>query len=213
MAFASYQAFRTSVEKLIEGDDIGDTFNVNTLDLIIGLAESRVYIGDADVGSLRASSMLEDLSVSVSGNAATLPADLLELKEVYFSGEAPLEIVPLERLRRLIEGTLSGSGTVRYAAQDGDTLRFWPEASGTLLGSYYARPTALETVLPFSDATTFHRYPELFIYASLVEAMPFLGMEQRIPFWDGRYKNALLAAKHAERMRVNNGGRMRVRTS
>lgn len=213
MAFASYDAFRTSVEKLIEGDDIGDTFDINTLDLIIGLAEGRVYIGDADVGALRASSMLKSLSVAVASNAAALPADLLELKEVYFAGEAPLEIVPLERLRRLIDGTLSGSGTVRYAAQDGDTLRFWPQASGTVLGNYYARPVALKTVTPFSAATTFHRYPELFIFASLVEAMPFLGMEQRIPFWDNRYKNALLAAKHAERMRVANGGRMRVRTS
>lgn len=212
MAYASFQAFRTAVEKLIEGDDIGDTFDVSTLDLIIGLAESRIYVGDADVGALRASSMLTDLSVAVSSNTATLPADLLELHEVYFAGEPPLEIVPLERIRRLEEAGYTG-GTVRYAAQDGDTLRFWPSASGTLLGSYYARPTALETVSPFANATTFHRYPELFIFASLVEAMPFIGMEQRIPFWDGRYKNALLAAKHAERMRVNNGGRMRVRTS
>lgn len=212
MNFDSYSAFRTSVEKLIEGDDIGDTFDVNVLDLIIGLAESRVYVGDADVGALRASSMLEDLSVAVVSNEAALPADLLELSEVYFSGEAPLEIVPLERLRRLEESGYVG-GTVRYAAQDGDTLRFWPTASGTLLGSYYARPTALESVTPFNTATTFHRYPELFVFASLVEAMPFIGMEQRIPFWDGRYKNALLAAKHAERMRVKGGGRLRTRTS
>lgn len=205
MQFANYAAFRTAVEKLIEGDDIGDTFDVSTLDLIIGLAEQRVY------RDLRSSTMLADLSVAVSNNEAALPANLLELREVYFSGEAPLQVVPLDRLRQL-EDAAYPSGTSRYCAQDGDTLRFWPDASGTLLGSYYKRPTDLASVT-WADATTFARHPDLFVFASLVEAMPFLGMEAKAAGWNQRYAMSLQAAQHDERMRVYGAGRLRTRTS
>ena len=207
MQFASYQAFRVAVEKLIEGDDIGSTFNTDTLDLIIGLAEERVY------RDLRASTMVEPLSVVIASNEATLPADLIELKEVRFAGEKPLEIVPLERLRRMEKDYLAAGSTIRYCAQDGDKLVFWPQASGTVIGSYYAKPASLKTVTPFSDATTFARYPDLFIFASLVEAMPFLGMEAKMQLWGARYQQSLMDAMQDERVRVYGGGRLRVRTS
>jgi hypothetical protein len=212
MQFDSYQAFRVAVGNLIEGDDIGETFDTSTLDLIIGLAEERVYVGDDETAGLRSSTMEAPLSVVLSNNTADLPADLLELKEVYFAGKSPLEIVPLDRLRRLSADGYGG-GEAKYCAQDGDSLVFWPEASGTVIGSYYAKPEALADVDPWSDATTFARYPQLFVFASLIEAMPFLGMESRTANWDARYRMALKGAQHNERMRVYGGGRLRVRTS
>lgn len=211
MQFASYSAFRTSLYTLIEGEELGETFSVNTLDLMIGLGEGRVYHGDAMTPGLRASTMQEPLSVVIASNAATLPADLLELKEVRFSGEKPLEIVPLDRLRRLGEDYASAGSAVRYCAQDGDTLVFWPEASGTVIGSYYAQPESLESVA-WANATTFARYPELFTYACLFECALFLGHE-KLPVWEARYRQLADGANHSERMRVYGGGRLRVRTS
>lgn len=209
MQFANYSAFRSAIQKLIEGDDTNGTFSVDTLDLLVGLGEARVNHGDAQTPGLRASTMLADLSVAVTDNAATLPADLLELKEVWFSGEAPLDLIPLDRLRAM--ESVGGGGTTRYAAQDGDTLRFWPEASGTLLGRYYAKPEALETVT-WADATTFARYPELYVFATLIESAPFLGMDARMPVWDAKYRLLASGANHSERMRVYGGGPLRVRT-
>ena len=120
MVFTDYKAFRVAVQNLIEGDDTAsNTFSVNTLDLLIGLGEARVYHGDAQTGGLRASTMLADLSATVTANAATLPADLLELKEVWFSGKPPLDIIPLDRLRAMeADGSATGAD-VRYCAQDG----------------------------------------------------------------------------------------------
>jgi hypothetical protein len=210
MQFADYNAFRTALNWLIEGDELSDTFSVNTLDLIIGLAESRVYQGDTLSPALRASTMQEPLSVVVTANAAALPADLLELKEVYFSGKAPLQILPLDRLRAL-EAAESASGTdTLFCAQDGDTLRFWPTAEGTALGTYYKRPEDLATVT-WADATTFARYPDLFTYACLYEAALFLGMVEKLPSWEARYRQLADAANHSERMRVYGGGPLRVR--
>ena len=92
MNFTDYNAFRVAVQHLFEGDDsISNTFSTATLDILIGLGEERVYHGDSKTPGLRASPMVSDLSVAVASNAATLPADLLELKEVYFSGKPPLD--------------------------------------------------------------------------------------------------------------------------
>lgn len=212
MQFADYNAFRVTVQKFFEGDDnAGNTFNVNTLDSIIGLGEERVYHGDQKTAGLRASTMLADLSVSVANNAAALPADLLELKEVWFSEKKPLDVIPLDRLRSLeADGDSTGADT-RFCAQDGDTLRFWPTASGTVLGRYYTKPDALETVT-WANAVTFSRYPALFLYAALYEGAVFLGMTDKMPLWELKYRDLAEGANHSERMRVFGGGPLKVRT-
>lgn len=212
MQFADYNAFRADVQRLIEGDDNASSFSVNTLDLLIGLGEYKVHHGDAVTPGLRASTMLRDLSVAVASNEAALPSDMLELKEVRFSGEKPLEIVPLDRLRRLQEDYASAGSTVRYCAQDGDSLVFWPEASGTVVGSYYAEPEALESIT-WANATTFARYPALYIFAALAESAPFIGEDARLPMWEAKYRSLADGANHSERMRVYGGGRLRTRTS
>lgn len=209
MQFADYNAFRVAFQHMFEGDDsVSNTFNTDTMDLLIGMGESRVFHGDNQTSGLRASSMLADLSAAVTANAATLPDDLLELKEVRFDGEIPLEVIPLDRLRAA-EVYASG-GDARVCAQDGDTLRFYPAATGTVLGRYYARPEALESVT-WASATTFARYPELFLYAALFEGAIFLGMVDKMPMWEARYRQIADGANHAERMRVYGGGPLRVR--
>lgn len=210
MQFPDYNAFRVAVQNLIEGDDTQNTFSVNTLDLLIGLGEARVHHGDAQTAGLRASTMLADLSATVTSNAADLPADLLELKEVWFSGKPPLEIIPLDRLRALEADGATGGADVRYCAQDGDTLRFWPIASGTVLGRYYAQPESLETVT-WADATTFARYPQLYIFAALIESAPFLGMDRRMQMWDAKFRSLADGANHSEAMRVYGGSPLKIR--
>lgn len=207
MNFANYNAYRVAVQQLIEGEDFqDDTFSLDTLDLIIGLGESKVYSGDEVVAGLRASTMVTDLSIA---SPYTLPADLLELKEVYFSGEPPVEIVPLDKLRKLVASGAQAS-LPRYAAQSGDKLVFWSTATDTALGSYYARPEALKTVT-WANATTFARYPEVHIWAALMEAAGFLGFDARMPMWQGKFRQALTQANQAERMRVYGGSPLRVR--
>lgn len=206
MQFANYSDFRTTALKLIDGDDVSTSFSIATLDLLAGLGESRVY------RDLRASTMVTPLSAAVTANAATLPADLIELKEVYFSGERPLDIIPLDRLRAIEAADVQSGGTACFAAQDGDTLRFWPTASGTALGSYYARPTAMKDETIWADQTTLARYPELFLFAALIESAPFIGEDSRIQIWEGKYGQALSAAQHDEKMRVYGGGPLRMRT-
>ena len=202
MNFANYAAFQVAVQQLIEGDDLTNTFSQSTLDLIIGLGENRVY------RELRVSTMLSPLSLVVTSNVATLPTDLIQLKEVYLDPTKPFEIIPLQRLRVFAQD--GSTGNTVYAAQDIDTLQFWPIVVGTVLGKYYALPTALKTIT-WANATTFARYPEVFVFAAMVEAMAFLGFDARIPQWEAKYRQAVLDAKHDIRERVYGGSRMTVR--
>lgn len=207
MQFANYQDFRVSVQTLIDGDQLSSTFSPNSLDLIIQLGEARVYRGDRQSEGLRASSMVTPLSVAVTANTAPLPDDFLELKEAFFDGKQPMDVVSVEDLRRLGVQSPAGGDAV-WCAQDGDTLTFFPSAGDSLLlGRYYAQPAALETALN----PTFNRYPELFLYAALYEAALFLGMDEKQPLWEKRYREYASGASHAERMRVYGGSRLRVR--
>jgi hypothetical protein len=210
MQFADYNAFRVAVQHVIEGDDYAsNTFSTDTLDLFVGLGEARVFNGDVQTPGLRASTMVKPLALTITANAATLPADLLELKEVYFDGKPPLEIVPLDRLRALIAADESAADAL-FCAQDGDTLLFWPAATGTVLGRYYCRPEPLETAT-WVNATTFARYPEIFLYAAAYEGALFLGLSGQLPLWEARYRALLDGANHSERMRVYGGSPLRMR--
>jgi hypothetical protein len=151
---------------------------------MIGLGEARVY------RDLRASSM-QSAAVcrAVTSNAATLPADLIELKEVYFSGKPPLDIIPLDRLRALEATATTGAPTPvlragrRHAALLAACLG---HGAGQLLRQACGAGDG-----DVGEATTFARYPELFLYAALVEAMPFLGMEAKLQLWDAKFQQAL----------------------
>jgi hypothetical protein len=209
MQFPNYNAFRVAVQHLFEGDDTtSNTFSGDTLDLLIGLGEERVYNGDAHTPGLRASTMVTPLSLAITSNAATLPADLLELKEVYFSGKAPLDVIPLDRLRA--REAIGSGGNAAVCAQDAETLRFYPVQTGTVLGSYYAKPEALATVT-WANATTFARYPQLFLYAALYEGAVFLGMVDKMSMWEAKYRQLAEGANHNELLRVYGGGKLRVR--
>jgi hypothetical protein len=174
---------------------------------MIEQGEARVYYGDEDEG-LRASCMEAPINLAVASNAVTLPADLLQLKEVYFSGYRPLEMISLDRLR-LYEQEGVSAGVPRYYAQDGDTLRFWPRASGALLGTYWRLPGGMASGT-WATHETVNRYPELFIHAALAESGPFYGDDARIPIWEGKLRTWRAAAKRSERVRAT-GSMLRMR--
>jgi hypothetical protein len=155
--------------------------------------------------------MVAPMSLVVTANVAPLPADLLQLKSVYFDGHKPLDIVPLDRDQRLSSYVYYNVGVPQYAAQDGDTLTFWPPAGPLtpVLGSYYAKPADLVDGLH----ATFQRYPQLFVYACLYEAALFYGMMAKMQIWEARYRQLAEGANTSERLRVYGGGRLRIRNS
>jgi len=206
MEFSNYTDFRVAVLKFIDGDDANaGALNQDTLDLLIALGESRVYQGDAGVSGLRVSDMEAALSLPVTANAVTLPTDCLQLKRVWFDGECPLEYASEDEAIRWQDA--GGGGPSRRYTQQGRTLTFYPAASGTLLGRYYAKPADIAGGLH----ATFNRYPECYLFGALAESAPFIGEDERIPMWRALWASWMDAAGRNERNLAPNASRLRVR--
>ncbi len=211
MAYSTYNEFRAAVLLMLDGDDIDSNIQPASVDQMIALGEALVHYGNQIgpggriLGPLRASSMQADLTGVVASNAVPIPVDAMELSILWLDDGVPLEIVSERDLRTRLPWMRGG--TVRKAAQAGDDIIFSPGATdGAVLGGrYYAKPAALKDGLH----PTFNRYPELYLYAALFSAAPFLGYDDRIAVWQGYYAQLLDQANHQERMRVGAGGRMR----
>lgn len=210
MSFLSYSDFRNKVILMVDGENTSASIGTSTIDLMISLAEDRIYLGGDDTPALRASTMEEDLNAAVTANLAPLPADFLELKEAYFSGRPPLEIVPLDKIRRLEAYTPSG-GQSAYVAVQGDSLRFFPLGGGNVLGTYYKKHEPLISGT-WANQTTLARYPMVFLYAAVAELAAFLGDGALLENYEGKYRSKLRAAMAQEQNRVYSGSPLRMRS-
>lgn len=135
------------------------------------------------------------LSVNVVSNVCAVPADYLGLKVAYWDGQsqAPLKRISLPQLYERFPRDSGITGTPKYIARNASNFEFGPiPASGTLAGTYYAKPTVLR-----SDADGINwlitNAPDLCLYGSLLEAEPFLKNDKRIAVWQSFYGDALAA--------------------
>ena len=137
-----------------------------------------------------ASWMESTLSVTIAANAAAVPSDYLGLKVCYIGTvTAPLKRVTLSQLYARYPRGGGSSGTASFIARAGTNFVFGPEGvSGTLAGTYYAKPEVLRTSLTNTLITS---APDLCLYGALLEAEPFLKNDARIGIWQGFYQQAL----------------------
>jgi hypothetical protein len=135
------------------------------------------------------------LSVTLANNVAAVPASYLGLRVSYIAGNyaQPLKRVSLEQLYSRYPRGRGSSGTVCFIARNGANFEFGPEnASGTLTGTYFAKPTVLRSFA--GDAAAHYlvvNAPDLLLYGALLEAEPFLKNDQRVSLWKNAYDWAL----------------------
>lgn len=152
--------------------------------------EERFYRDSANWASW----MEAALSVTITSGVAAVPTDYLGLKQAYLDGTAniPLKRISLDQLYQRYPRD-GQTGTPRFIARNGANFEFGPIASsGTLAGTYYAKPTVLRTD---SDGINWliTNAPDLCLYGSLLEAEPFLKNDKRIGTWKNFYDEALAA--------------------
>jgi hypothetical protein len=142
------------------------------------------------------------LNVTITNGLAAVPADYLGLKVAYISGQltTPLKRISLDQMYQRFPRASSGGGPAAYIARNGANFIFGPTAaSGTLVGTYYAKPTVLRTDADGSNFLTTD-CPDLCIYGALLEAEPFLKNDKRLATWSQMYSVALDA--YRSRMRA-----------
>lgn len=97
------------------------------------------------------------------------------------------------------------TGVPKFYA-DYDYLNFLvvptPNQSYVLEVAYYERPAPLASTGPTTNWTTEYA-PQLLLYATLLEAQPFLKMQERIPEFQALYERALSALKAEDMSRIS----------
>ena len=209
MNFATYAAFRTASQQLIDGDDVSQSdLSVPILDLIIGAGEQRLY------RELRSSTQDTAFSLTTTGNLVTLPSDFLELRGApYIANKVVATYAPWEAVQNQIQlqgSSVTSSNPVRYTFQSDKLLFFPAQADGTsVTGQYYKRFADISGALN----VLFTRHPDVFLYAALSESAPYVGETSRLTIWEGKYKELIAAANEQERRRVTRGSKLQARVA
>lgn len=182
---STFSTLKTAVADYLDRDDI--SASGGQIDTWIDLAEEQIY------RDLRLRFMESSTSPS-SGTTVAIPSDFLELKSAYIlkSNEAT-RLEPQDADWIYTNYPLrTGDGMPRYIAQEADTWIFgpYPDTSYTFKLNYYAKPSALAVTTNESNWLTTNA-PDLLLNATLLQSIPYLGMDERAQYWQANYDKAM----------------------
>jgi hypothetical protein len=183
MAITNYSELQTSIGTWLNRSDL-----TSVIPDFITLAESKLNKDQR----MRRIQTREPLSVSTEQVA--LPSDFRQIKSLYHDGPTyyhPIRIVGGDELAQEKRIYGADSGVPFVAAVLDDELWFAPEPNATfsLIMAYEAKISALSASSTTNWLITNH--PEIYLYASLVEAEPYLKDDPRIQTWKGLLEEAL----------------------
>lgn len=158
---------------------------------------------------IRSTYMVETSTVSVTGSSqkVAVPSDMIEpiYIQVTSSASSPLEQVDPEQLIILRRARLRSSGVPRFFAVIGRNFEFAPiPATTTSLDvTFYQK---IPSLAANSTNWLLTNYPDLYLYASLLHAAPFLMDDQRsILFGNSLASQLQLAIKQNSTVMMDDG--------
>lgn len=150
----------------------------------VSLAHSKLNM------ELRVRDMQQHTTFDVPGQFFTLPDDFAELYALANpTSQPPLDYI--EPARMLEVSQQPSTGPTRFYSIIGKRLQFYPApaAPTTLPAVYYQYVPAL------SDTATSNwllaRAPGAYLYGALLEAMPYLKNDVRVPVWETARQQAI----------------------
>lgn len=147
-------------------------------------------------------------SFSITGEYVAVPTDFLEAKHFYITS-----VSPRQSLKYLDEESMtdeySTSDQPKYFGVVGSNFRFAPVPNATYTATliYYAKPATLVASTQETNSL-FPTHADLFLYATLLEAAPFLADDSRIMVWKGGYDEALANINGQAKRTQSYGGSM-----
>lgn len=140
---------------------------------------------------LRARTLVEQtLAVPASTGPIALGFDVQTVRSIRVdrAGSAPMSQVTIETLFDLTATRLGVAGVPeKYAVADGQLyLSPAPNAAYTLRLSYYVLLPTLVTGVPTATNWLLAKYPDCYLYATLIESAPFLMEDERVAVWASR---------------------------
>lgn len=198
MAITNYSELKSSIADWLNRADL-----TAVIPDFITLAEAQIN------RQLRTHDMIKRATATVSDDYFSVPADWLETNVLVNLGTQtiPMEYVDYERLNELKALSLSGDPRF-YTMIDGKFL-ILPAASSAspanLELSYVGKIPAL------SDSNTTNwlltKSPDLYLYAALMQAEPYLKNDERVGLWATAMQNSMENMRlEGERSKRPSGG-------
>lgn len=174
---------------------IADTLNRQDLVYAIPdftvLATSRI---SRDMMRIRHPMSIARAQATVVDNYASLPADFSAPYQL-MDQDTGITIVYVspDASKAIIESQATQSTKRIYYTIIGNTLRIYPPPGASAPADldlwYYARLSSLSTAATTNWALV--KYPDLYLYGSLVHSAPYLKADERLQVWEAAYQKIL----------------------
>lgn len=183
MAITTYAELQTAVANWLDRSDL-----TSRITEFITLGETRIF------RELRVKDMETSFSTAISSGTIALPTSYVDLKFAYINGSS-VQWLERKSNRWIYENypTRSSDDCPKFIAREGDTFIFgpYPDSNYTVNGVYYKNIGPLSS----SAHALFTSNPDLYLFASLCEAEPFMKNDKRVMLWEKKYGIALEAAQ------------------
>lgn len=198
MAITTYAELQTAVSNWLHRADLA-----SVVPDLITLGEKRIF------REVRVRVMESALNGTIASGVLAVPADYLELKSAY------IDYTPVQQLQRATPSAIYNEYPLRVStskprliAREGDNFIFGPYPDGdyTVKGIYYAQPTTITS----SDNALFVANPDLYLFAALAEAAPYIGNDSRVGLWEQKYMSVKMDMEASDRREYGAGGGLQV---
>jgi hypothetical protein len=204
MAIDSYANLKTALANWLDRSDL-----TSRLDEFIELAEARF----ADDIRIRAMETTVTQALTAGTRSYSLPTGYLQGRNFQINTDpiTALEYVTPEMMDRIWAGSKTGRPKTYTILGDNYLLGPSPDTADTLEITYYKEFTPLS-----SGATTnwlILNRPNLYLYACLLEAAPFLGNPEEAGVWARYYQEALERLHEADARDRFSGSALTIKTT
>lgn len=198
MSITTYAELQTSVANWLHRGDLTAIIP----DLIL-LGENRIF------RTLRIRDMETALNSTISSGVIAIPSSYLDLKFAYVDG-SPTQVLQRVSAHAIYSKypTRTTDGKPVMIAREGTNFIFgpYPDSGYTIKGIYYAKPTSIQT----STNAVFLANPELYLFAALCEAAPYILDDPRLPVWEGKLKAVMNDLTAQDSNEYSSGGGLMV---
>ena len=182
MAITSYTDLQTTVS-----DYLGRTDLTSMIPTFIDFAEARLS------RDLRTRQMLRNVTSTMTAGTEklALPSDFIAIRDIFIQGNPRTALTYQSPSSFSRDGRADQSGKPKTYTIYGAEFVFGPapDSAYTLELLYYARPSRLD--VDTSSNIFLANFPDALLYASLIEAEPYLMNDARVATWIGMYEKAI----------------------
>jgi hypothetical protein len=201
MAISTYSELQTAVANWLDRDDL-----TARIPEFIVLAEAR-YNRELRI---RGMETIVDISTVAGTRSYALPTGYLQARTLQLTTDpiTPLEYLAPEMMDRLWAGSQVGKPMTFTFIGNNYILGPSPDGVYTLEFVYYKKYTALSDAAPTNEMLTDN--PDVYLYATLLEAEPFLANDARIQLWMAAFKESITNIQNADARDRHSGNSLRI---